>query len=150
MLGTALTQTGQIDAAIRQFEEVLRWSPTHARAHFSLGVIYESQGRDREAVARFASAVKAEPDFLEARLGLAHSLQLMGRAEESLPHYRHVVKVDPRRVDAWIEGANVLIGLRRYKEAHDWLAAARNVHPDQPDIVKLQELIKGFLTPARR
>lgn len=149
MLGTALHQLGEADAAMRQFEEVLRWSPKHARANFSLGVILESQGRDQEAVGRFAAAVKYEPDYVEARLGLAHCLELLGRPEESLPHYRHVVKVDPRRIDAWIEAANVLISLKRYEEAHDWLTAARRIHPEQPEIVSLQELIEGFLTPAR-
>lgn len=149
MLATALHQLGEADAAIRQFEEVLRWSPKHPRALFSLGVILESQGRDQEAVARFAAAVKYEPDYVEARLGLAHGLQLVGRAAESLPHYRHVVKVDPRRVDVWIEAANVLVRLERYQEAHDWMAAARKVHSDQPDIVRLQETVEAMLTSRR-
>ena len=143
MLGTALHQLGEVDAAIRQFEEVLRWSPTNARTLFSLGVIFESLGRDEEAVARFGAAVKYEPDHIEARLGLGHCLQLLGRLEESLPHYRHVVKVDPRRVEAWIEAANVLVGLERYQEAHDWLVAARKIHSDQPELVSLQETVEA-------
>ena len=44
-LGTALSQTGDIDGAVRQFEDVVRWSPEYASAHYSLGVIHASTGR---------------------------------------------------------------------------------------------------------
>jgi tetratricopeptide (TPR) repeat protein len=111
-------------------------------------VILESQGRDREAAARFAAAVKQEPDYVEARLGLVHCLQLLGRFEETLPHYRHIVKVDPRRVDAWVNATTVFISLSRYEEARAWLAAARKIHPDEPEIAALQERIESFLTPG--
>jgi tetratricopeptide (TPR) repeat protein len=90
--------------------------------------------------------VKYEPDHIEARIGLAHCLQLVGRLAESLPHYRHVVKVDPRRADAWIDAANVLVGLERYQEAHDWLASAAKTHPGQPEIVSLQNSLSGRRT----
>ena len=125
------------------------YSTTNARAHFSLGVILESQGRDREAASHFGAAVKYEPDYIEARMGLGHCLQLLGRLDESLPHYRHVVKVSPRSADAWIEGANALIGLERYQEAHDWLVEARKIHGDQPEIVSQQETVDGILTSRR-
>ena len=148
-LGTALSQMGEIDAAIEQFEDVLRWSPGYARAHFSLGVIHASRGRYREARARFAAAVEHEPDYVQARLGLADIFQMMGCPEESLPHYDHVVEVDPRRVEAWIEAANVLVGLERYEEAYGWLAAARKVHPELPEIVTLHETVEAVLALRR-
>ena len=150
MLGTALFQMGDVNAAIRQFEEVLRWSPNHSRALFSLGVILESQGRDQEAAARFATAVKQEPDYLDARLGLVHCLQLLGRFDETLPHYRHIVKVDPRRDDAWVDGATVLISLSRYDEARAWLAAARKVHPEQPELASQQKMVESLMTSGTR
>jgi tetratricopeptide (TPR) repeat protein len=132
-----------VDASIRQFEEVLRWSPKYARAHFSLGVILESQGRDEEAVAQFRAAVNTEPDHVESRIGLAHCLQLLGRLDESLPHYRHVVKIDPRRADAWIDAADVLVGLQRHQEAREWLAAASKIHSDHPEIVSRQKALEA-------
>jgi hypothetical protein len=75
---------------------------------------------------------------------------LVGRIEESLPHYRHVVKVDPRRVEAWIDGANVLIGLERYPEAHEWLAAASKIHSEHPQILSLYKTLEAVQPgPAR-
>jgi tetratricopeptide (TPR) repeat protein len=94
--------------------------------------------------------VKQEPDYLEARLGLVHCLQLLGRFDETLPHYRHIVKVDPRRDDAWVDGATMLISLSRYDEARAWLAAARKIHPEQPELAAQQKMVESVLTPGAR
>lgn len=148
-LGIALSQMGEVDGAIEQYEDVLRRSPAYALAHFNLGVMFMSSGRYGAAVERFAAAVTLEPDNLEARLGLAHSLQRVGRAEASLPHWNHVVEVDPREVEAWIEGANVLVALERFAEAHAWLAAAKTIHPERPEIVGLHETLEAILALRR-
>lgn len=148
-LGTALTQLGEVDAAVEQFEEVLRWSPNYASAHFSLGVMQASNGRFSEARARFAAVVTHEPDHVQARLLLADILRMMGRQEAMLPHLDHVVEVDPRRVEAWIAGADVLIGLERYEEARDWLDAASKVHPELVEIASLRETVEAVLELRR-
>jgi tetratricopeptide (TPR) repeat protein len=150
VLGTALYQLGQVEAAIKQFEGVLRQSPTYARAHFSLGVILVSQKRYQEALKRFEAAVRSEPDYVEARLNLAAGLQVMGRSEEALTHYKQVVQLDPREAEAWIEGAGVLVHLGRYQEAHDWLAKAKKALPEEPELVSLNEKVEQFLASRRR
>lgn len=149
-LGTALSQMGEIDAAIEQFEAVARRSPDFARAHFSLGVLFRSAGRFGAAVTRFEAAVNHEPDYVEARLGLAATLQVMGRVDASLPHYAHVVEIDPRQAAAWIGGAIALVRLERYEEARDWLDAAVKVHPNVSEIVRLRETVVAIveLRPA--
>ncbi|MBM3773180.1 MAG: tetratricopeptide repeat protein [Acidimicrobiia bacterium] len=147
LLGTALHQVGQVESAVAQFEDVLRRSPRYARAHFSLGVIFVSQERYVEALARFTEAVKAEPDYLEARLSLAAGLQAMGRPDDALSHYEHVIKTDPRQFEAWVEGANVLLRLRRYQAADAWLTEASHIHPDRPEILELR---KNLPAPSRR
>ena len=74
---------------------------------------------------------------------------MMGRPEEALPHYEHVVKIDPGQAEAWIEGGNVLVRLGRYQQAHEWLAAARKVLPEDHEIATLQNSVEKALTRAR-
>ncbi len=148
-LGTALSQMGDLDGAVAQFEDVLRRSPEFAGAHFSLGLIHASSGRFDDARARFAAAVTHEPDHVQARLLLADTLRMVGRQEALLPHLEYVVKVDPRRVEAWVAGANALISLERYAEARDWLAAASKVHPEMPEIASLRETVVAILDLRR-
>ena len=94
-------------------------------------------GRHREAVERYSAALNYQPDYLEARLGLAEALRVTGRLEESLPHYKQIAEIDPGFAEAWMTCAMVLVRLERYQEARDWLAEARQVHPDRPELTDL-------------
>ena len=145
-LALALSQMGEIDAAIAEFEAIVRQSPTLAPVHFSLGVIFSVQGRSQEAASRFALAVRHDSNHVEAYMGLALSLEELGRPEDALEPYRRVVELDPRHVDAWRERATVLIGLERYQEARDWLGAARRIHVDQPELTALHDVVEAVLT----
>src|SRR5690606_8570049 len=71
-LATALSLSGDAQAAIEQFEEVVRLSPgtppdeTAARAHYSLGVLMTARGHDDEALAHLETAVEYSPNYVEA------------------------------------------------------------------------------------
>jgi tetratricopeptide (TPR) repeat protein len=145
-LGTALYRMGQTAAAIDEFETVLRQSPDRAETHFSLGVILAEQKRYAEALARFTAAVTYRPDFMDAHLGLAEVLQSTGRLAESAAHWARVVDLRPGFAEAWIAGAQVLIQLERYRQARDWLIAARSAHPNRAEIVRLRETVDAILT----
>ena len=142
----ALAQMGETDAAIAEFEAIVRQSPTNGLAHYSLGVIFARQERFEEAASRFALAVRHNSNHVEAHMGLAFSLEALGRPEDSLEPYRRVVELDPRHVDAWRARANVLIFLERYQEASDWLVAARRIHVDQPELTALHDVVEAVLT----
>ena len=88
-------------------------------------------------------------DYIEARLGLARSLQGARRPDEALPHYQRVVEIDPRRVEAWIGRADILVGLERYEDARDWLARARQVHPEIPELASLHETVDAIAAMRR-
>ena len=142
----ALGRMGETDAAIAEFEAIVRQSPTYAQAHYSLGAIFAVQEQPEEAASRFALAVRHNSNHAEAHMGLALSLEALGRPEDALEPYRRVVELDPRHVDAWRERATVLIGLERYQEARDWLVAARRIHVDQPELTALHDVVEAVLT----
>ncbi len=136
-LGSALYAAGDIVGAEKEFEEVARRSPTFVKAHVSLGVILNLNGRYQEAAARFTAAVAADPNFPEGRLGLGEALRMTGALESSLPHYERAIELDPSLVEPWIGGGRALIGLQRQKAAIAWLADARQVHPGRPELDEL-------------
>ena len=131
-LGTALALHGDVRGATAEFQEVLRRSPNHASTRYTLGVLIASSGRYTEAIEQFSAAVKSNPDYTEARLQLADALRRSGRLQESLLQYERVASLDPRVADAPLGYAMALVGLRRYQEARDRLAAGMKVYRDRP------------------
>ncbi|MXY23029.1 MAG: tetratricopeptide repeat protein [Acidobacteria bacterium] len=142
-LATALAAGGETSAAVEQLEEALRRSPEFARAHFSLGAILALQGRQREAVEHYETALRLQPGYVEARMGLAEALRGAGRLADSLPHYARVTELDPGFAEAWFGRADALIRLGRLEEARAWLAEARSIHPERPELARLETAVNG-------
>ena len=116
-LGTALFQLGDATGAEAEFGEVIRRSPEHTRAHYSLGVLMAASGRLDEATEHFSTALAYEPGYLQARLQLAAVLARTGRAGEAVAHYEQALEVDPTVGEALYGRAMALVRLQRYGEA---------------------------------
>ena len=131
-LGTALYMLGDVRAAQEAYEAVVRESPEYVRAHYSLGVLLESDGRHQDAIERFSVAVAHEPGYVEARVRLAELLRWSGRLREAVTHYDHVLAIDPRIPDAILGRAMALVRLQQYQEARERLREAAQIHPENP------------------
>lgn len=137
-LGAALYASGDAASAEKEFRSVVQRAPSDAKAHFSLGAIDEAQGRHREAIEEYSAAVRSDPTLPEARLRLASALRTSGDLQASLIQYQRAVDADPRVLDAWIGGAQALVGLSQYGQARDWLSRARRVYPDRKELADLE------------
>ena len=73
-LGVALAQRGQMDEAIRHYQEALRLNPDRADAHNNLGAAFCQQGRTDEAIRQFQEALRLKPDYADARKNLIVAL----------------------------------------------------------------------------
>jgi tetratricopeptide (TPR) repeat protein len=129
-LGTALFMAGDAEGAARQFEEVVRASPTDGVDESSA-----NSGRSHDAIDHLSAAVKYQPNYLEAELALGDVLRRTGRADASLASYKDVLALNPRASQARMGYAIALSALGRYREARDWLVDATTQAPDQPEFV---------------
>lgn len=64
---------GQVDEAIREFQEAARLEPANAGAHNNLGILLASLGRIDEGIEHFRMALTIRPDFVEAAANLARA-----------------------------------------------------------------------------
>jgi tetratricopeptide (TPR) repeat protein len=137
-LGTALYLGGDLPGAVKQFEEVVRLSPseppdeTASRAHYSLGVLMATSGRDTEAIEQLTAAVRYGPNYVEALQALGDALRRGGRPNESLVPYKQALSVNPQAADARFGYAMALVRLNRHREALDAFSEGARLHPDRP------------------
>jgi protein O-GlcNAc transferase len=93
-------QTGQLDAAERLYQDVLRLVADQPDALHLLGVLALQRGQPADAVARIARAVAQRPQnsVYHANLGVAY--QALGQTEDARASLKQAVALDPANVDA--------------------------------------------------
>ena len=79
--GAALVDKGQIDEAIRLFQEAIRLKPDYADAHNNLGVAFAKKGQIDKAIRLFQEAIRLKPDHADALNNLAKALELKGKSK---------------------------------------------------------------------
>lgn len=104
-LALMLKESGKVDQAIAQYEQVLKMQPDHVEVHFELGVLLSGAGRFTDAIVHYEHALRSRPEFVLAHLNLANALMQAGKRTDALPHYREVLRLDPNQPDAhWFYG----------------------------------------------
>jgi tetratricopeptide (TPR) repeat protein len=73
-LGTALSLSGEPQAAIDQLQLAVRMTPADVDARYNLAQLLLSSGRAREAASEFQRVVHDAPNDADARAGLAEAL----------------------------------------------------------------------------
>jgi tetratricopeptide (TPR) repeat protein len=99
-LGAALDNKGQIDEAIRQFQESVRLNPVYADAHYNLGVAFFQRGRTAEAIHQFQEALRLKPDHAQAHNNLGAALGRQGQTDEAIRQLQEALRLKPDYAEA--------------------------------------------------
>ena len=136
-LGTALFLTGDTAGAQEQFEAVVRQEEpgvideSTAKAHYSLGVIFDEKGQHPAAVEHLAAAVLYQPNYVEAHLAYADELRRVNNFPLALTQYAEATKINPRSVQAHIGTVVTLVALGRSRDALESITSAVMLYPDR-------------------
>jgi len=93
-----LLRTGdpkKIQAAEREFQELLKQAPNDAAVWLGLGRAEEFRGNLDQARARYLEALKRAPGYLQARYALAEISLIQKRPDETLRQAEEILKVRP-------------------------------------------------------
>jgi Flp pilus assembly protein TadD len=87
---------GDDPSAAASFLLALEGEPSHAEAHYGLGLLLVRRGRPERAVAAFAEAATHAPGLVEAHVELGVSLHARGRAHQATFAYDNALLLDPK------------------------------------------------------
>jgi tetratricopeptide (TPR) repeat protein len=160
-LGLLRARLGDTDGAIEMLERGLRLDPERHWARSSLGALLVQRGAIDEGMALLRASAAAMPENPDARVNLAIALARAGRRaeaietlgqviqlapeksdvamqgdlEEATADFEIVIDLEPTRTDAYTSLARALSELGRFDEAASVLRGARDLFPQQADII---------------
>ena len=132
-LGVALYQKGQIDEAIRQFQEGVRLKPADADTHYNLGVALDKQGQIDEAIRQLQEAVRLDPDYADAHYNLGVAFYQQGRTAEAIRQFQEAIRLKPDLAPAHNNLGTALGMTGKTDEAIRQFQEALRLKPDYAD-----------------
>jgi serine/threonine protein kinase/Flp pilus assembly protein TadD len=100
-LGNALAAIGDLDGAIRAYQEAVDGHPDYATARFQLAEAQMRHSRPDEALANFTKAIERDPKCVQAYLNLGVYYARLGRWKEAAAAFDRGLELDPVDQARW-------------------------------------------------
>ena len=91
-LGVQAQQSGEVQGALREYQEALKLDPNFPEAHNALGLLLHlSFARADDAVKHYRDALKVRPTFSEAKTNLGNAYLDLNRYDEAIQLYEQAL-----------------------------------------------------------
>jgi len=141
----ALSEAGNVAAARRIYEEVLRRDRENSEAQYYLGVLLGRTGRLAAASELLQQVVTKEPQFTGALNALGNVRRLQGQPTDAEGYYRRVLAIEAGTASVWVNLGLCLRDSGRNQDAVDALQRALQLKPDDPDAIVNLALVRNDL-----
>lgn len=129
-LGLALSNHGQLPAALNVYERATHLAPRYASAHNNLGVALRELGRTDDAIIEYRKAIEVRPDYPEAHANLGRALLLVHRRADAINQLETALRLSPDYAEAH-ENLGLALQLEgQAGEALPHLARAAELRPE--------------------
>jgi len=132
-LGSALKETGDIEAAADYYRQVLTRQPDLAEVHYNLGNIYQTQGQLQAAAECYLRALNIKPEFAFAAYNLGNIYRDQGRLQDAVDCYKQSILLAPEHAPSYNNLGNALKHQGQLELAMQCYQAALIKQPDYRD-----------------
>ena len=143
MAGTSLMKNGNLDGAIRHFQEALKIEPGNLNAHVSIGLALGYKRNFDEAISHFRTAIKINPRIPEIYNSLAVALAYTGKTDAAIVQLKKALEINPRFAKAHNTWGVMLAKSGKIDEGIDHLRKAVAIDPEYAEAKKNLELVLG-------
>lgn len=123
------------NAAIGSYQEAIKIKPSHYKAHYRTGTLYEKLDQPPQADAAFRKAIELRPDFSASFVSLGNMYIDYGFANVGEAVLKTGVQVNEKDAKMWNGLGRAYLSLNRAKEAVDAFQKAKAIDPDMPDVL---------------
>ena len=132
--GVALSDNGQVDAAIESYRKALEIDPIFLEARNNLGVALAQQGHYQEAIDQYRQALRLKPDYADAHSNLGSALTKTGQFDEATKELQIASKLKPDLPELSFNLAYNLKQMGKFPEALRQYDETLRLEPDNPEV----------------
>ncbi len=117
LAASAALRLGALDAAVREYGEVLRRSPWFVSAYLGRAAARQAAGHYDRAQEDLEAALRIWPDNSDAHLALARLLAIRGMPDAALDEYRNVVRMNDAAAEPYFRMGEIYLRRGQLDEA---------------------------------
>jgi tetratricopeptide (TPR) repeat protein len=131
-LARGLRERGDIDGAVREYEQGLAIWPDYAEAHYNLAGIFLDQGDVDRSIAEYEKALRLKPRDADAHNNLGGSLLMKGQLDRAITEFLTALALRPDNGEAEQNLGQALLQRGRVDDAVQHLRKAVEINPADP------------------
>ncbi len=131
--GAALHQTGNLEAAEKNYREAARLAPTAENPHFNLAKVLTDRGDITAAIRAYRAALSRKPNYPNAMAELADLLGTSEHSKEALDLLNQALNINPKHALSWVTYGKLLERVGEFAEASESYQKAVDGDPSFAD-----------------
>ena len=131
--GIEAHRSGNLEAALSAYKDVLTRDPDHADGLHFLGLLHFDAGKPDNAVILIRKSLEQNARNASAYNNLGNILKLSDKQDEALEAYVRAVEIEPRHEDAWSNINLMLEGATNNDDLLPILSEIVRLDPDNPN-----------------
>jgi tetratricopeptide (TPR) repeat protein len=124
-----MDQKGNMQEAIKHYEEALRIKYDFPEVHNNLGAAYDKIGKHDEALPKYLKALELKPEYPDALFNTAASYRLRGKIDDAITYYKRALDLKPDYLGANFDLAGIYFSRNQFSDAIRHYEAALDVNP---------------------
>ena len=136
--GNELLDKSQPDAALKEFDQLVKIQPYSVQGWQGRGDALLSLGRDLKALQFYNHAISLQPKDIKVLskiyINKGKIEYNQGNYKEALSTYERVIDLNPNNPEGWSGKGLALIGLGKSQEASEAFATLKSKNPEEPRI----------------
>jgi superkiller protein 3 len=125
----AAKESGDYEAALAMFEDLLSENPAITTAYLGIGDIYVLQENYEKAEPAYARAARLEPRNFDAQYGHGLALQMLNRLVEAVKAYHRALTINPENAKANLNLATTYLQMNEAQSAVAFAEKAVEIEP---------------------
>ena len=125
-LGWSYFQKGDMDTALKRFNQALILDPDFAPSYFGIAYVYSVQNKLDLAIKNYQKSIEKDPAHSDSYSNLGLAFLYSNKPKEALPMLKKAVEIDPKNGDAQVNIALYYFGVGDYSAAWQHIHLAQD------------------------